>query len=129
MRRREKTRARRRRAGMTLIEIMIVVIVMALIATAVGVAVLPMLERAKVKQATVDAASIRGVAEYWLADHGTCPSMVELREAGEVNESGRASDPWDTPWSIECEASRVIVISAGPDRQLGTEDDIPVEEG
>ncbi|RZO58863.1 MAG: prepilin-type N-terminal cleavage/methylation domain-containing protein [Sandaracinaceae bacterium] len=124
-----RIRRRSRRAGMTLVEIMIVVIIMSLIATAVGMAVIPMIVRARIEQASTDAATIRGVAEMWLIENGTCPSVSELVDEGVLRDGTRTLDPWDSPWSLECERTSVHVTSAGPDRELGTEDDIPVEEG
>ena len=116
---------RRRREGMTLVEIMIVVIIMALIATAVGMAVLPMVEHARIEQAQSDAATVRSAAELWRVDRGDCPTTSDLREGRLLNASTRELDPWDSPWSIDCSDGEIVVVSPGPDRQLGTEDDVP----
>lgn len=120
-------RSRRRgREGMTLVEIMIVVIIMALIATAVGIAVLPMLESSRVKQATTDVAGIRGAAVTWFAGgHADCPSVSDRIDEGILDRHARDEDPWGSAFVIECEDADVDVISAGPDRELGTSDDIP----
>ena len=37
---------------------------------------------------------------------------------------GGAVDPWDEPYTIICDGDDVGVISSGPDKQSGTEDDI-----
>ena len=117
--------ARRAVEGMTLVEIMVVVIIMALIATAVGVAVLPQLEKARVKTAKSDASAISSAATIWLTDHpGECPTVADLRESGELARNKEAKDPWDGEYVIECDGSDVTVKSAGPDKQAGTEDDI-----
>ena len=120
-------RARRRsREGMTLVEIMIVVIIMAMIAAAVGVAVLPRLNDARIEQARTDAQSIRGAVEMYLAQNPSadCPTVDELVSERILSNRTRTADPWDNPFSIECEGEDITVISGGPDGQMGTEDDV-----
>ena len=116
----------RRRAGMTLIEIMIVVIIMALIATAVGVAVLPRLKQARIDSSHTDAQSVRGTAVMFIMENpgSDCPSIEDLLEGGYVDRGRRTTDAWDRAFVIECEGEDVTVISAGPDGEMGTEDDI-----
>lgn len=111
---------------MTLIEIMIVVIIMALIATAVGVAVLPRLEKARVDSTRADAQTVRSAAIMYVGENpgGACPSMEDLTEGGYIDRNKRTADAWDNPFSVECEGDDVVVVSAGPDGQMGTEDDV-----
>lgn len=111
---------------MTLVEIMIVVIIMAMIAAAVGVAVLPRLNQARIEQARTDAQAVRGAVEMYLAQNPSadCPTVQELVSERMLNASSRTRDPWDHEFAIECEGDDVTVISAGPDGQMGTEDDI-----
>ncbi|MEC7523155.1 MAG: type II secretion system protein GspG [Myxococcota bacterium] len=119
-------RGARRREGMTLVEIMIVVIIMALIATAVGVAVLPRLEQAKIEDTRAGAQSMRSAAVMYVAENSgsDCPAVEDLTEGGYLDSGRRTTDAWDNDFAIECEGGDVIVISAGPDAQMGTEDDI-----
>lgn len=117
--------ARRAIEGMTLVEIMVVVIIMALIATAVGVAVLPQLEKARIKTAKSDASSITSAATLWIADHaGQCPTVADLLEDGLLARNKNSKDPWDNEYVIECDGDGVTTKSAGPDKQMGGEDDI-----
>ena len=126
--RRAMKRRTRRHVGqeaMTLVEIMVVVIIMALIATAVGVAVLPQLNKARIKQARTDCSTIQAAAQMWIAESpGKCPSMQQLRDDGQLDKSKSMKDPWDHDYAIECNTNEVLVSSAGPDGQTGTEDDI-----
>jgi general secretion pathway protein G len=129
--RRTRTRALRRRIaarsreGMTLVEIMVVVIIMALIAAAVGVAVLPRLQDAKKKTAKSDCAAVNAAATLWVADHsGECPTVQQLLEDGALDRNKNSRDPWDGEYVIECDSDSITVRSAGPDKQMGTEDDI-----
>lgn len=124
-----RTRARdahRRRQGMTLVEIMIVVIIMALIATAVGVAVLPQLEKARIKSTRTDAQSIRSAVTMYLADNpgGSCPGIDDLIEDGTLDSSKRTKDAWEHDFQIECDGMNTNVVSSGPDGQFGSEDDV-----
>ncbi len=115
-----------RRAGMTLTEIMIVVIIMALIATAVGVAVIPKWRQAQVTQTRTDAQTIRGAAERFVigGTGGDCPSVNDLIEGGEISRQARTKDAWERDFKIECDGNEIVVSSAGPDGNFGSEDDI-----
>ncbi|HJK97505.1 MAG TPA: prepilin-type N-terminal cleavage/methylation domain-containing protein [Polyangiaceae bacterium LLY-WYZ-14_1] len=119
-------RARRRREGMTLVEIMIVVIIMAMLATAVGVAVLPQLEKGRVKQTQSDAQALRSAAVMFIAENpgGDCPTVEDLVDGSYVDRGKRTTDAWDREFMIECEGDDVFIMSSGPDGEMGTEDDI-----
>ena len=117
---------KKKQEGMTLIEIMIVVIIMALIATAVGVAVLPRLEKARIDSTRADAQTVRSAAIMFVGENpsGGCPTMEDLTEGGYIDRNKRTADAWDNPFNVECEGDDVIVVSSGPDGQMGTEDDV-----
>ena len=123
--RRESARLARQQ-GMTLIEIMIVVIIMAMIATGVAVAVMPQLDKAKIKQAKSDIGAIRTAVQLYLAENSNkCPSVQELQEERYLDKNKRVTDPWDRDFGINCPAGDdPDVYSYGPDGQEGTEDDI-----
>lgn len=124
--RRSRTRRQPRLEGMTLIEIMIVVIIMALIATAVGVAVLPQLDKARIKSTRTDAQTIRSAVTLYLADHPSerCPTIDDLISDAALDRSKRTTDAWEREFQVQCDGSNVDVLSAGPDGQFGSEDDI-----
>lgn len=115
-----------RQRGMTLIEIMIVVIIMAMIATGVAVAVMPQLEKSRVKTAKSDVAAIRTAVQLYLAETpGKCPSMEDLKNDRYLDKGKRTTDPWDKDFVINCvEGDDPDVFSLGPDGQEGTEDDV-----
>lgn len=122
------TRRRRSRAeeGMTLIEIMIVVIIMAMIATGVAVAVMPQLEKAKIKQAKSDIGAIRTAVQLFLAENSSkCPSVEDLQSESYLDKGKRTRDPWDRDFVISCPTGDdPDVFSPGPDGQEGSEDDV-----
>ena len=116
---------RRRTEGMTLVEIMVVVIIMVLIATAVAVIALPRLERAELERTRTDVMTIEGAVNLYFVENrnADCPGVSDLVEGG-VLDDDNTKDPWDQDYVIECEGDNVHVMSSGPDRQMGTEDDI-----
>ncbi len=125
------TRRRNRRygagqEGMTLIEIMIVVIIMAMIATGVAVAVMPQLEKAKVKQAKTDIGAIRTAVQLFLAENSSkCPSVEDLLAERYLDKGKKSKDPWERDFIINCPSGEdPEVLSVGKDGQEGTEDDV-----
>jgi len=118
-------------AGMTLVEIMIVVIIMALIATGVAFAVIPMLGEARVEQTRTDLRVIQQAATIFMAQNrDRCPTAVgDLVQDGQLSRSARTTDAWGNDFEIQCEAgTEPIVVSAGPDGQSGSSDDIRTDQ-
>jgi general secretion pathway protein G len=123
-RRNPRRRARKRQAGMTLIEIMIVMVIMALVAAGAGFAIVPQLQKAKVKSTQQDAKAIASAAEMYLAENKDCPSVPKLLEAKILNKKNHTKDAWDNEFAITCDEDGAVVKSAGPDGQMGNDDDI-----
>jgi general secretion pathway protein G len=122
--RKRKRSARKRQAGMTLIEIMIVMVIMALVAAGAGFAIVPQLQKAKIKSTQQDAKAIAAAAEMYLAENKDCPSVPKLLEAKILNKKNHTKDAWDNEFSITCDDDGALVKSAGPDGQVGNDDDI-----
>ncbi len=108
-------------SGMTLIEIMIVVIIMAMIATGVAVAVMPQLEKSRIKTAETDSAAVRAAVQIYIAENpGKCPSVEDLKSEKYLDKNKRTTDPWDKEFVINCiEGDDPEVYSMGPDMQEG----------
>lgn len=124
-RRRRRLARRKRREGMTLIEIMIVIFIIAMIGTGVAVAVLPQLQKAQIKSTQVDAQALRSAVMLYVADNPRgCPTVEDLVSERYLDGSKRTADAWDTEFQVTCEDGDVVVISAGPDLEFNTEDDI-----
>jgi general secretion pathway protein G len=119
-----RRRQKRRREGMTLIEIMVVMVIMALVATAAGFAILPQLRKAKIKQTSSDAKAIASASELYLSEHDNCPTTNDLLTEKIIDKNKNTKDGWGNEFTIECDPDGVTVRSAGPDEQMGTEDDI-----
>ena len=123
--RRQRARARKRQLeAMTLIEVMVVMVIMALVATAAGFAIIPQLNKAKVKQTSTDAKSIASAAELYMAEHDNCPTVAELVSEKILAKDKNQVDAWGNDFTIECDSDGATVRSAGPDEQMGSEDDI-----
>jgi len=124
-RRNARARARaRKREAMTLIEIMVVMVIMALVATAAGFAIVPQITKARIKQSSADAKAVSAGAELWLTEHDECPSIDELLGEKILDKNKNTKDAWGNAFTIECNEDGATVRSAGPDEQMGTEDDI-----
>lgn len=70
--------------------------------------------------------TILRAARGYAARHDECPTVDALIAARRLDEY-EETDPWGNEFVIECEGSRIEVRSAGPDRQLDTDDDISTD--
>lgn len=130
----EKRRIRRamaRQRGMTLIEIMVVVAIISLVLGGVGVMAFNRYQDAQLDTARNQTVTIQGAVEqYRTTKRGKCPkSMQDLKAAGFINKISK--DPWGGDYEFKCPGDKmsVDVMSAGPDGDMGTEDDITNFEG
>lgn len=126
MTRNEIRRALARQRGMTLIEIMVVVAIISLILGGVGVMAFNRFQDAQTDTARNQCVTIAGaVLQYKVQKRGKCPKgLQELKAAGFTSQVGQ--DPWGNEYELKCpgEKGEVDVISAGPDGEMGTEDDL-----
>jgi hypothetical protein len=81
---------------------------------------------AQAEQAKADVALVQPIAEaYFSAHHAEdCPTMDILKAAQALTESAHRVDPWGTPYTLSCKGEDVTVLSAGPNRIPGDEDDL-----
>jgi general secretion pathway protein G len=102
------------------------VVVCTLLASGLCVAMLPRLGGSRIEQARTDAQSVRGAIEMYLAQNpaAVCPTVEVLVRARVLSSRTRTHDPWDSKFWIECDGEDVTVVSPGPDRRLGTWDDV-----
>lgn len=114
----------RAREGMTLVEIMIVMAIIALVAAGVGFALIPQFNRAKIKQTNADIQTVRSAAILWLSDNSGCPTTQDLVDNRFLDKDARTVDAWGNAFQIECDGEDIGVASAGPDGEMGTEDDL-----
>jgi general secretion pathway protein G len=117
---------RRSEEGMTLIEIMIVLALIALIATTLTLTVVHRYKEGQVRTAQIQIREVAGNVHTFMIARGQCPTMDELVAGHYVRAEPR--DPWNNLVTIHCPGEHdpdgVDVVSYGPDKQQGTEDDI-----
>src|SRR5262245_45244218 len=122
--RRKRSAAR----GVTLFEVLIVVAILALVASGVAIAAVHFRKSATLRHAATNARVIRGAVKAWWIDHADteCPSVDQLVQGGMLERDSTRADPWGETYRVECADRDVTVISMGPDRKEGTEDDIRI---
>jgi len=118
-----------RSAGFTLVEIMVVIVILGLLATLVVQNVVRTADEAKVTKAKADVVSIEGAAKLFFVQRGRLPKLTDLAE----RDGGKPpyidalpQDPWHRDYELREGAGRgeFEIVSAGPDGELGSADDI-----
>ena len=119
-------RARRARSrGVTLVEILIVLAIIGLIAGGIAVYAVPKFQQAQKDSARNSEKALHAVAEAWRANHGMdCPTTQRLKDEKELAASSDINDAWGTPYKIQCDDESTTIVSNGPDKKEGTQDDI-----
>jgi prepilin-type N-terminal cleavage/methylation domain-containing protein len=122
----ERRSKKRWQRGLMLIEVLVVVAIMAIMAATVAFAVIPIYVDHQKKIAKQSASSLRLVVGTWRMSHygEDCPDFARLRADKIVDRESSDHDPWGSPYVIRCADDDVTVISAGPDKKMGTADDI-----
>jgi len=121
-------RTRRPIRGVTLVEVLVVVALIALVAAGVAFAVVPRWVDGQKRVAATGARTIRSAVKSWWVDHdpATCPDVDQLIGDGILDRDSPRTDPWGTPWRVECASHDATIVSAGPDRKPDTPDDIRI---
>jgi prepilin-type N-terminal cleavage/methylation domain-containing protein len=117
--------------GMTLIEVLVVLGIIALVSGVIAVAVIGHLERARVQTSRESARVLRGAVTTYRMNHASdeCPTVDALVATQEIDSASKTCDAWEKPFAIECdEHGGVTVVSGGPDKKVGTTDDIRVPD-
>ena len=130
-------RARRRGAaapGFTLVEIMVVVVILGLLATLVVPSVFVAADTARDKKAASDVRTIADAVRMYYTEHGRVPPLlVDLTvpdSKGKVWLDELPPDPWQNDDVLQPgdPARAFAVVSRGPNRALGDDDDVSSRE-
>lgn len=84
--------------------------------------------QANVMEAENNADATRRLTELWreMNESDDCPNVDTLVKDQFLDDDLRR-DPWGVAFQVSCEGSLVTVASGGPDKKLGTTDDIVVK--
>lgn len=140
MPRRRFEQSSRRRRGFTLMEVVVVVTIIALLATLVVPRIIGTLSGSKIKAAKTECNSLAQSVTLYVTDSGDALDdefelelmLLPPEEGGGpsgpyLNKAEDLIDPWDNSYVIRIPGEvnyDFDIISFGPDREEGTEDDI-----
>ena len=114
--------------GFTLVEMLVVIAIIGMLATLAVKNLMPSMQTASITTAEAGARSLYGdCVTYQMKHHKYPTSLDQLCEGDEpILESDKPLyDPWDNKYELEMKGkNRLIIKSAGPDGEFGTEDDI-----
>lgn len=119
------------KAGFTLVELLVVVAILGILGTIAITNVTEHIKKTNETAAKASVDSIKGaVTTYYINKKKMPSSLTQLIEGTDDNppilEGGEGAliDPWDNEYKYEQHGKRFTILSAGPDGEFGTEDDI-----
>ncbi len=133
MKKEETTLVASMKRGFTLVELLVVVAILGILGAVAVTNVTGHIESTRKTAAKTAVDNIKGAVTTYMLNKkkSTPPSDLKvLVDASGDDEpaldggEGALMDPWDTEYKIEVKGKRFVVISAGPDTEFGTEDDI-----
>lgn len=135
------TQQQRNQSGFTLLEVMVVIVILGIIASMVVPNLMGNKEQADRQKAVVDIQQLESALDMYKLRNGFYPTteqgMQALVNAATSQPVPRAfpeggfirrlpKDPWDEDYILVSpgQVGRIDILSKGPDRTAGTEDDI-----
>ena len=129
----KKTSEKAMKRGFTLVELLVVVAILGILGAIGMQGVTGHIEKTRKTAAKTGVDTIKGAITNYMIDKkkSTPPSDLKVLIEADGDEEpfldggeGALVDPWDTDYKLEVKGKRFVVISAGPDTEFGTEDDI-----
>lgn len=117
------------RPGFSLLELTAVLVILGLLAGAAAVAIPAQIEKARLRTTKTSMKTIKSQIESYRAENaGEAPASLQVLIPSFM-EDGAQLDSWDQPYyylPTPGQAYAYTLISKGPDKEQGTEDDINV---
>ena len=119
--------------GFTLVELLVVVAILGILGAVAVTNVTGHIESTRKTAAKTAVDNIKGAVTTWMLSKkkSTPPSDLKVLVDSTGDEEpaldggeGALVDPWDTEFKIEVKGKKFVIISAGPDTEFGTEDDV-----
>lgn len=123
--------------GMTLIEIMIVLAILGGLLTIIGGQVTKQLGKARIKEARIHISEIGKALDLFNMDCAFYPDSLDDLVSAPDNckawgpdpyQKKLPKDPWGSEFVYEVDGNNYVLISPGPDKTEGSDDDISSEE-
>lgn len=119
-----------RRSGFTLVELLLVVCILGILAAVVIPNIMGHDEEARRQATRTSIGAIEQAVQIFAMRHnGKLPDSLDELTAGTDDapgllKEGALNDSWGTPFGYTKQGKKFKVSSAGPDGEMGTEDDL-----
>lgn len=126
----ENEQRKGRRSGFTLVELLLVVCILGILAAVVIPNIMGHDEEARRQATRTSIGAIEQAVQIFAMRHnGKLPDSLDELTAGTDDapgllKEGALNDSWGTPFGYTKQGKKFKVSSAGPDGELGTEDDL-----
>ena len=126
----EEQAKKARRGGFTLVELLLVVCILGILAAIVIPNVVGQDEKARIQATRTSITAIEQAVQIFAMNHnGKLPDQLEELTQGTDDspgllKEGAINDSWGSPFTYSKTGKKFKIVSAGPDGEVGGEDDI-----
>lgn len=121
-----------KRKGFTLLEILVILTLIGILMSFIAPQLLSHPDKARNLEVQAELKTIKNALHLYYLDHQSFPSanigldlLAKGDSQGNVYLADMPIDPWGMSYELrELPPNNLIVLSAGPDKQFGTDDDV-----